>query len=93
MSLNIFLMLCILGMDFLLYVLFKWIYGDKRSAIARQVAACREALKEESPRPFLVTSQNTAPGSEEPQLSSGKRVPNNKPSDPHSPSSYSERIA
>jgi hypothetical protein len=93
MSLNIFLTLCILGMDFMLYVLFKWIYGDKRSAIARQVAACREALKEESPRPFLVTSQNTAPRSEETQLSTGKRVANKRPSDPHPRSSYSERIA
>jgi hypothetical protein len=60
MSLDIFLMLCILGIDFMIYVFFQWIYGDKRSAIARQVAACRKTLNEESSRPFVVTSEKAA---------------------------------
>jgi hypothetical protein len=33
MSLNIFLMICILGIDFMIYVLFQWIFGDKRKAL------------------------------------------------------------
>jgi hypothetical protein len=59
MSLNIFLTICILGIDFMIYVLFQWIFGDKRSAIARQVALTRKSLNEQSARPYLVASQHT----------------------------------
>ena len=60
MSLNIFLMICILGIDFMIYIFFQWVYGDKRSAMARKVAACRKTLNEESSRPFVVTPENAA---------------------------------
>jgi hypothetical protein len=39
MSLTVFLAFCILGCDFLLYVLFQWIYGEKHRKHARRVAA------------------------------------------------------
>jgi hypothetical protein len=39
MSLTVFLALCILGCDFLLYVLFRWVYGEKHRKHARRVAA------------------------------------------------------
>jgi len=39
MSLTIFLAFCILGCDFLLYVLFQWIYGEKHRKRARRVAS------------------------------------------------------
>jgi hypothetical protein len=39
MSPTVFIAFCILGLDLLVYVFFHRIYGDKRSAIARQVAA------------------------------------------------------
>lgn len=42
MSLTVFLALCILGCDFLLYVLFQWIYGEKHRKHARRIAARRE---------------------------------------------------
>ena len=42
MSLTIFLALCILGCDFLLYVLFQWVYGEKHRKHARRVAARQE---------------------------------------------------
>jgi hypothetical protein len=54
MSLTVFLALCILGLDFMIYMLFQWTYGEKRRAIARKVAAHRKAFEEQSPRPFLV---------------------------------------
>jgi len=57
MSVTVFLALCILGMDFLIYALFQWTYGEKRSALARRVAAHRETCKEQPPRPFVVASQ------------------------------------
>jgi hypothetical protein len=58
MSLNIFLIICILGIDFMIYVLFQWIFGDKRKTIARQVALTRQTLSEQSLRPYLVASQH-----------------------------------
>jgi hypothetical protein len=42
MSLTVFLAFCILSCDFLLYVLFQWIYGEKYKNHARRVAARRE---------------------------------------------------
>jgi hypothetical protein len=39
MSSTVFIALCILGLDLLVYAFFRRIYGDKRSAIARHVAA------------------------------------------------------
>jgi hypothetical protein len=39
MSLTVFLAFCILGCDFLLYVLFQWVYGEKHRKHARRVAA------------------------------------------------------
>ena len=61
MSLAIFLTLCILALDFLIYVLFQWTFADKRHALQRAVQAHRLAMKE-GPRPVLVrnaTDQKT----------------------------------
>ena len=55
MSLTIFLALCVLGLDFMIYALFQSTYGDKRRALARQLAAHKDVLKERSLQPVLVT--------------------------------------
>jgi hypothetical protein len=52
MSLYVFLTVCVLGMDFLIFVLFQWMYADKRKAMARKLAACREA-ENKKVRPFV----------------------------------------
>jgi len=55
MSLGIFLALCVVGADLLIYFLFQWMYGEKRAAIAKKVAAERRAIEQErQTRPFLV---------------------------------------
>jgi hypothetical protein len=61
MSLGIFLALCIVGADFLLYFLFQWMYGEKRAKLAKKVAAQRRAMELERQQaqkqqagPFLV---------------------------------------
>jgi hypothetical protein len=57
MSLTVFLAFAILGCDFLLYVLFQWIYGEKRHRNhARRAAARREK------RRTLSSKQVEAPG-------------------------------
>ena len=50
MSLTVFLAFCILGFDFLLYVLFQWIYGEKHRKHARRVAE-REKRRALSAKP------------------------------------------
>ncbi len=42
MSLTVLMALCILGLDLLIYLLFRRVYGDKRIALARQLAMLRE---------------------------------------------------
>jgi hypothetical protein len=64
MPLSIFVALSILGLDFMIYVLFKLLYGDRRSAIAREVAAQRKSLGEATPRPFLVSARAGAPATQ-----------------------------
>jgi hypothetical protein len=42
MSLTVFLAICIFGCDLLLYILFQWIYGEKRRARSRRLATRRK---------------------------------------------------
>jgi hypothetical protein len=68
MSLTVFMALCILGLDFVIYVVFHRIYGDKRSAVARQVAAFKEQSSNHSgvnKRPFMGTRSRPIEGSAE----------------------------
>ncbi len=76
MALTLFIALCILGVDFLIYVLFQWTWGDKRRAIARQVAAHRNALEGQPRRPFLVPSRETpSAGQPSASTSAGELLP------------------
>jgi hypothetical protein len=56
MSLGIFLTLAMIAVDFLIYFLFQWMYGEKRAAIAKKVAAQRRAMREEAVRLFAERS-------------------------------------
>ena len=53
MSLNVFLVFCILGDAFMMYALFQWTCGDKRGAHGRQLPARKDTLINQSGRPFL----------------------------------------
>jgi hypothetical protein len=66
MSLTLFLGLCILGLDFMIYVLFQWTYGDRRNQMARKLAAYRSTMKEQAPRPFVVRLENGVVRAQEP---------------------------
>jgi hypothetical protein len=50
MSLTVFLAICVLGCDFLLYFLFQWVYGEKRRNRLRRLATSREKSHGEEPR-------------------------------------------
>jgi hypothetical protein len=93
MSLNIFLMICILGIDFMIYVLFQWIFGDTRRTIARQVALTRQTLSGQSPRPYLVASEQTTNGAKETKQSTALAAASDGSSTLGQHGSYHERIA
>jgi len=61
MSLTVFIAVCVLGIDFLIYILFQWTFGDKRRALQKTLAQQRQALQAEPPRPFVVSSRKTGP--------------------------------
>lgn len=60
MSATIFLALCILGCDFLLYALFQFTYGEKRRGLSRRSHVTKNASIDSSDaRPFLVASRKS----------------------------------
>jgi hypothetical protein len=54
MSLYVFLTVCVLGLDFLIYVLFQWMYADKRRAMQKKLAEFRET---EKVKPFVMPAR------------------------------------
>ncbi len=68
--------LCILGLDFMIYVLVKLLYGDRRSLIARRVAQERKAAKAEGSELIFVPAGKSTPRTPEILRSNGSRVPN-----------------
>jgi len=93
MSLNVFLALCILGLDFMIYVLFKLLYGDRRGVIARRVAAEREAARAEAAGLIFVPARKNVPAQQEPENSPGPRVPDTASRKLLSRNSFTTRIA
>jgi hypothetical protein len=63
MSVTVFLAFCILGCDFLLYVLYQFTYGEKRRGLSRRLKAPKHAtMNQPDARPFLVASRRSATG-------------------------------
>ena len=93
MGLTVFFALCILGLDFMIYVLFKLTYGDKRSVVARRVAAQREAARAQSSGLYIVPARKNVPTQQEPENSAGSPAPGNGARKPFSRNSFTTRIA
>jgi len=54
MSLTVFMAICILGCDFMLYVLFQWLYGEKHRKHVRKSPAESKAVQMQESLPRLV---------------------------------------
>jgi hypothetical protein len=93
MSLTVFLALCVLGLDFMIYVLFKLLYGDRRSVIARRVAAQREAARAEASGLIFFHARKNVPAQQEPENSPGSSVPGTASRKLFSRNSFTTRIA
>jgi hypothetical protein len=59
MSLTVFLAFCIFGLDVMIYSFFRWIYGDKRAKVERQLAARRRKLDERAEGPACESRTRT----------------------------------
>ena len=82
MSATLFLAFCILGCDFLLYVLFQWTYGERRRGFSRRSKARKAAMNQPDPRPFLVAARRRAAGAVERLESVDQRIAREEHSDP-----------
>jgi len=60
MSATLFLALCIVGCDFLLYFLYQWTYGERRRGLSRRSRSPKIAMNQPDARPFLVSSRRSA---------------------------------
>jgi hypothetical protein len=60
MSATLFLALCIVGCDFLLYFLYQWTYGERRRGLSRRSRTPKGAVNQPDHRPFLVSSRRSA---------------------------------
>ena len=49
MSLTVFFAICILGCDFMIFVLFKWLYAEKRREPSKRSALGKHAMPSQSP--------------------------------------------
>jgi hypothetical protein len=62
MSFTLFMALCILGCDFLIYVLYQWAFGERRRTLMRRTASRRraEALRNPQDRPTAPAQKSSA---------------------------------
>jgi hypothetical protein len=93
MSLTIFLALCILGVDFLIYVLFQWTFGDKRRAMAKKLEQHRNSMQEQAPRPFVVSPGKAGPETHARMQKVRERMGKSRPRVIRARGTYNERLA
>lgn len=60
MSATVFLAICILGCDFLLYFLYQWTYGERRRGLSRRSARPKSGVNQPDARPFLIAARKDA---------------------------------
>ena len=61
MSLTVFLAICVLGLDFMIFVLFQWLYGEKNRNRFRRSSARGQTTHSQTP-PYYVSSKGKSQG-------------------------------
>ena len=56
MSLTLFITLCVLGCDFLIYLLYQWAFGERRRTLMRKAASRQRTEALANPRPHPRTT-------------------------------------
>jgi hypothetical protein len=83
MSATVFLAFCILGCDFLLYVLYQFTYGEKRRGLSRRSKASKHAtMNQPDARPFLVASRGNSTARDQRLPSMRQRTAREEATDP-----------
>ncbi|HMD09921.1 MAG TPA: hypothetical protein VKH63_20475 [Candidatus Acidoferrum sp.] len=83
MSATVFLAFCILGCDFLLYVLYQFTYGEKRRGLSRRTTAPKHAaMNQPDARPFLVASRRNSSARDQRLLSVPQRTAREETTNP-----------
>jgi hypothetical protein len=59
MSLTVFIAVCVLGLDFMIFVLFQWLYGEKNRNRFRRSSARRHAAHSQTPL-YYVSSRGSS---------------------------------
>jgi hypothetical protein len=55
--LTLFLAICVLACDFMIFMFFQWTFREKYRSRARRVGGRKSAAKIGSPKPYLVSSR------------------------------------
>src|SRR5277367_4646213 len=83
MSVTVFLAFCILGCDFLLYVLYQFTYGEKRRGLSRRSKVKKHAIMNQpDARPFLVASRRGTTARGQRHLDMRQRTAREEATDP-----------
>jgi hypothetical protein len=61
MSLTVFLAICVLGLDFMIFVLFQWLYGEKNRNRFRRSGVRRQTTHSQTPL-YYVSSRGNSQG-------------------------------
>ena len=75
MSLTVFIAICVLGLDFMIFVLFQWLYGEKNRNRFCRSAARRHAAHSQTPLYYVSSrgnSQRTVNRTDLPQSPAGR---------------------
>jgi len=65
MSLRVSMAICILGCDFMLYVLFQWLYGEKHRKHVRKSRANNQPFSMQARRPYVIKAEKLETEAEE----------------------------
>ncbi|HXY26414.1 MAG TPA: hypothetical protein VEI73_17305 [Candidatus Acidoferrum sp.] len=65
MSLTVFMAICILGCDFMLYVLFQWLYGEKHRKHVRKSRGNNQLVRMQGRRPYVIKTEKLEAEAEE----------------------------
>jgi hypothetical protein len=59
MSLTVFIAICVLGLDFMIFVLFQWLYGEKNRNWFRRSSARRQTTHSQTPLYYVSSRGNS----------------------------------
>ena len=91
MSFTVFLTLCVVGCDFLIYFLYEWAFGERRRTRMRNAASRQRAEALANPQPRRTNTAEKSPAARPVAVMGAKQPP--RASLPRISSRYNEELA